>query len=230
MEKIITDAEQLSVRSDEIDVRKDSLTVQDIVLKLKNTIRENNLLGLSAPQIGKYKRIFCLSFDGGKDIRSFINPMVTKVEGFELSKETCSSIPGRVFIRPRFNKIDVVYQTPLGKVETKRFLGVAAKQFQHEIDHLDGLLLSDVGLEVEDDFFNATDEERAEVIKRYLESLDIREKEIKKEIAEDKELKEQSDAIDYMAGVASGKIKTEIVTEEIENGELNSTDKEECKQ
>lgn len=223
-EKIITDVNALGERCDEIDVRKDSVTVQDIVLKLKYTIRENNLLGLSAPQIGKYKRIFCLSFDGGKDIRTFINPMITRVDGFEFSKETCSSIPGKVFIRPRYNTIDVMYQTPLGKIESKRFIGVAAKMFQHHLDHLDGLLLSDIGLEVDDDFFAATDEERAEILRAYCESLDIREKEIKQEIEETPELKAQADAIKYMESVKTGETKTEIVTEEIETDDTNSTD------
>lgn len=215
--EIITDIEKLGVRSDEIDVRKGGKKVQEIVLALKNTIRDNNLLGLSAPQIGEPYRIFCLAFDKGKNIKTFINPILESVDGFELSKETCHSIPGKTFIRPRHAKITALYLTPLGKVESTKLVGFSARLFQHHLDHLDGLLLSDVGLEVEQDFFDATDEERAEVIKAYLESLDIKEKEIKKEIEEDSDLKAQSDAINYMQGVATGKIKVERVADEFEN-------------
>ena len=214
--EIITDIDKLGNRSNEIDVRKQGQEMRDTILALKNTIREKNLLALSAPQIGKPYRIFCMAFDGGKDIRSFINPMISEVEGFELSKETCSSIPGKTFIRPRHNKILAMYQTPLGKIESKKMIGFAAKVFQHHIDHLDGLLLSDVGLEVDDDFFNASDEERAEVIKAYLESLDIKEKEIKEDIESDEDLKTQANAIKYMESVASGETKVEYVNEEIE--------------
>ena len=221
---IITDVEKLGYRVDEVDTRKQSKLVQDTVLKLKNTIREKGLNALSAPQIGENIRVFCVSFDGGKNIKSFINPIMSKCEGFELSRETCSSIPNKTFIRPRFNKIEVMYQTPLGKVESTRLVGMAARVFQHQIDHLDGLLLSDVGLEVDDDFFNATNEERAEIIKMYLDSLDIKEKEIKKEIEDDKELKAQADAMKFMESVASGETKVEEVEEEIEIDECTDTD------
>ena len=225
--EIITDLEKLGVRSDEIDVRKGGKKVQEIVLALKNTIREKGLVGLSAPQIGEPYRIFCLAFDQGKNIKTFINPIISGVDGFELSKETCSSIPGKTFIRPRHTKIQAMYLTPLGKAESTSLVGFAARVFQHHIDHLDGLLLSDVGLEVDKDFFDATDEERAEVIKAYLESLDIKEKEIKQEIEEDSDLKAQSDAIEYMQGVATGKIKVERVAEEFEDGkEVKDTNTE----
>ena len=228
--EIITDLEKLGVRSDEIDVRKGGKKVQEIVLALKNTIREKGLVGLSAPQIGEPYRIFCLAFDKGKNIKTFINPIISGVDGFELSKETCSSIPGKTFIRPRHTKIQAMYLTPLGKAESTNLVGFAARVFQHHIDHLDGLLLSDVGLEVDKDFFDATDEERAEVIKAYLESLDIKEKEIKQEIEEDSDLKAQSDAIEYMQGVATGKIKVERVAEEFEDGkEVKDTNTKERK-
>ena len=222
--EIITDIEKLGTRSNEIDVKKQGQEMRDTILALKNTIREKGLLALSAPQIGKQYRIFCVSFDNGKDIRSFVNPIISEVDGFELSKETCSSIPGKTFIRPRHNSITVMYQTPLGKIESKKMLGFAARVFQHHIDHLDGLLLNDVGLEVDDDFFNATDEERAEVIKAYLESLDIKEKEIKEEIESDKELKVQADAMKFMESVASGETKVEQVNEEIETDGEESND------
>jgi hypothetical protein len=88
-----------------------------------------------------------------------------------------------------------MYQTPLGKIESKQFMGAAAKVFQHEMDHLDGLLLSDIGLEIDELFDNATEEERMEVINMYLDSLDIKQKEIdkyeEKLIDEERKLKEQ---------------------------------------
>ena len=222
MAEIITDLEALGIRSDEIDTTKENELVRDIVLKLKNTIREKGIVSLSAPQIGENKRIFCLAFDGGKNIKTFINPLITKCDGLELNKETCSSIPGKTYIRPRFSSIDIVYTTPMGKVETSRLFGASAKVFQHQIDHIDGILLSDIGLEIGDDFLNATQEEQEEVIKMYMESLDLREKDLKKEIEEDKELKTQYDAITYMSKVATGEIKIERVEEEFENVKKNN--------
>lgn len=203
--EIITDFEALSNRADEIDTRKENALVREIVVKLKETIREHNLAGLSAPQIGYDKRIICINFKG--DIRTFVNPIIVNVEGLEMSRETCSSLPGKTFIRPRHNKIAIMSQTPLGKTESRTLIGLAAKVFQHEVDHLDGLLLSDVGLEIDDDFDKATTEEKAEIIKAYLDSLDIRQKGLEQEIQEDKDLKQMSDAINFMTGVQKGEIK-----------------------
>jgi peptide deformylase len=206
---IITDIEKLSFRADEIDVRKENDKVREITVALKNTIREKNIVSLSANQIGFDKRIFVINFNG--DLRTFINPVITQVKGFELSRETCTSIPDKTFIRPRHNDIMVMYQTPLGKIESKQFMGAAAKVFQHEMDHLDGLLLSDIGLEIDEMFDNATEEERMEVINMYLDSLDIKQKEIDKEIQEDDDLKKISDGIDFMTKVQKGEVQIEQV-------------------
>ena len=75
--EIITDYDKLSERCSEFDLTKENKEVQTIVLKLKNTIRKHNLLGLSANQIGYDKRILCLNFNG--DIKTFINPIITNL-------------------------------------------------------------------------------------------------------------------------------------------------------
>ena len=76
--------------------------------------------------------------------------------------------------------------------------------FQHELDHLEGLLLSDVGLEIDDDFKNGTDEEKDKIINYYLESLDLRKKELDKEFENNAELKELKDGVDFMSSVLKG--------------------------
>ena len=230
MMDIITDIEKLSVRADEVDVRKKNTDIRDTTIALKKVIREKNLLSLAAPQIGIDKRIFVINFNG--DLRTFVNPMITNVKGFELSRETCSSIPGKTFIRPRHNDIHVMYQTPLGKIESKQFMGASAKVFQHCVDHLDGLLLSDIGLEIDDDFDNATEEERQEVISMYLDSLDIKQKEIDKEISQDDELKKIAEGIEFMEKVKKGEVQIErvpLTKEQIEELEKSKKDESEDK-
>ena len=81
---------------------------------------------------------------------------------------------------------------------------MSAFKFQHCLDHLNGMLLTDIGLEIDELFDNATDEERAEVIKMYAESLDIRQKELTQQIEQDEELKQIDDAAKFMASVHSG--------------------------
>ena len=212
--EIVLDEEKLGVRCDEIDPRTENKLMREIIIELKNKIREDDLIGLAANQIGYNKRIFVLNFQG--DLRSFINPIISEVGQLELSREKCASIPDKEFVRPRHNEITVAYTTPLGKIESRKLIGMAATVFQHEIDHLDGLLLSDIGFEVDEDFDNASDEEKEKIVEMYLDSLDLRSKQLNEEIENDAELKQTSDAVKFIQKVQSGEIEVEYepVTEE----------------
>ena len=194
--------------AEEIDTVKESNLMRQIVSELKKTIKSKGLTALSAPAIGYSKRIFCVDFKDS-EIKTFINPILIKVSGLGLSRENCSSIPNRSFIRPRNTDITIMYQRPLGQVETRQVVGKAAYVLQHELDHLDGLLLTDISLEVNDDFDCATDEEREEIIKMYLDSLDISKKNIDENIQDDDEAKQLADGIRFMEGVARGEITVE---------------------
>lgn len=205
IKEIITDEEALGVRSDEIDVRKENGLMRDIILCLKDTMRELNLKGLSAPQVGFNKRIIVLNFNG--DLRTFVNPIITDTEGFDIVIETCTSLNNKRFLRPRSSSVTITYQTPLGKIESRKLIGLAATVFQHHLDHLDGLLLSDIGVEIDECFDNASEDEKAEFIKMYLDSLDIKEKEIKKEISDDPELQKMMEAIDFIEKVQKGEVQ-----------------------
>ena len=105
MADIITDVEKLSVRADEINIKKERPLLNETILKIKETIRENSLTGLAANQIGVNKRIMCVNFNG--DIRTFINPAIIDSKGFDLSKETCSSIPDKKYIRTKFFRLNI---------------------------------------------------------------------------------------------------------------------------
>ena len=218
MTEIITDEKLLGTRADEIDTRKQGKQLQQIIIDLKAIVREKSLKYLTAPQIGENFRVIVLNFNG--DIKSFVNPLIVSTKGFQLSKETCNSIPDKVFIRPRNNNIVVSYQTPLGKVETRQFVGMAAVIMQHAVDHLDGLLLSDIGLEIDEDYENANDEDKQKIIEMYMDSLDIRRKAVKEEIETDKELNKISKAIDFVEQAQTGKIETEFVA--LNNNEVDN--------
>ncbi len=84
---------------------------------------------------------------------------------------------------------------------------MAAYVLQHEIDHLDGMLLSDVSLEVDEEFDNASDDEKNDIINMYLDSLDLQKKNIDEAIESDPESKKLSDGIKFMEGVARGEIE-----------------------
>ncbi len=200
---IITDEVALGDWSVEIDTRKESKLLQEIILSLKATMKANELVALAAPQIGYNRRVICMKF-GKQDYRTFVNPMIENNTGFQFARETCSSIPGKTFIIPRFNNVKLFFTTPLGKVESTKFSGFSSWKFQHCLDHLNGMLSSDIGLEIDEMFDNATDDERAEVLRMYAESLDIRQKELEKVISEDKDLSDINNAAKFIASVKSG--------------------------
>ena len=215
IKNVVTDYALLSDRADEIDIRKENGLVRETVLDLKATIKHNDYVALAAPQIGVNKRILCINFKG--DIRTFCNPVITNLEGFTLNKETCPSIPGKRYIRFRNTSITVMYQDPLGKVNSVKLEGLAAMVMQYAIDILDGLLISDVGLEIGDEWEEASEDERSEVLAAYLESLDIQMKQMKKEVEADPDMKKISDAIDFMESVKRG----ETILDTGDNTETN---------
>lgn len=214
VKEIVTDYESLSIRSIEFDLKKLSNDCRNMILEMKSTMRANHLKGFSACQIGYYARVICLDFNG--NIKTFINPIITNVEGFELSRESCVSLDNKVFIRPRNSKIDIMYQTPLGKAQSATLVGYAAKLFQHHMDHLDGILLSDIALEIDDDFDNASVEDKEAIIDMYLDSLDIKQQEIQTAIEEDDEAKKFADAVKFLESVEKGEtiVETEEITKE----------------
>ena len=203
VKNIITDEAALSEWSVEIDTRKEGKLLQEIILALKATMKANDLVSLTAPQIGYNRRVLCMRF-GKKDYRTFINPLIENNTNFQFARETCSSIPGKTFVMPRFNNVKLFFTTPLGKVESTKLSGMSAWKFQHCLDHLNGMLSSDIGLEIDEMFDNATDDERAEVLRMYAESLDIRQKDLEAEIAENKELSDINNAAKFIASVKSG--------------------------
>lgn len=198
---------ELSQRATEIDIKTENKLMREIISALKHTIELNNIVSLSAPAIGYDKRIFCIKFD--TEIKTFINPVIIQSKGIQLSREICTSIPGKTFIRPRNNDITVIYQKPSGPSESRQLVGLSAIVFQHELDHLEGLLLSDIGLEIDDDFETASEEEREEVINYYLDSLDLKRKELEEEIQSNEELKQLSDGIKFMESVYKGETQIE---------------------
>ena len=193
------------VRAQEINREKDGKLLREITANIKKTMRKNGLTSLSAPGIGYNKRVFCIDFSD-QEIKTFINPVITNAEGLQLAKEICSSIPGKEYIRPRNTTVDIIYETPTGKIKTNRFSDVAAFVIQHEIDHLECVTLEDIGLEIESDFEEATQDERNEIINMYLDSLDLRQKDLDTEIESDDELKVVSERLKFTEALAKGEI------------------------
>lgn len=213
MAEFILDEEKLAQSSTEIDTKKQNAEMRKIILELKNTIEEKGLTALSAPQIGYQYRIFCVKFQNKnkkkkkttESIHTFINPVATGIRGIVIDREGDPCLPNRQFIIVRNNDISLLYQTPLGKPISQNFSGKATAIIQLMLDHLDGVLLTDLGLEIDDRFDEATEEERNELLEAYMKSLDLYKANLDNYIENDEELKSMKDAVDFIQSVREGK-------------------------
>ena len=206
----ITNIDELSDSSVEVDFDTDKKRISEIVEKLKYRISKDNLIAISAPQIGEKVRIFCIRFttkQNGKTfdkVHTFVNPVIVGMKGFVLDREKDISLPDREFIIARNNDINVMFQTEKGESVEHKFSGKIAAFIQLMVDHLDGILLTDMGLEIDHLFDEATEEERNELLKAYTEWIIDYQEKLTKDIAEDEELSSMNDAIKFIQSVRSG--------------------------
>ena len=99
---------------------------------------ENNGLGLAANQIGVPYRIFAMR--GAPENFVCFNPKMigTSLDNIVL-EEGCLTYPGLLVKVKRPSMIRVRFDTPNGDTQTRQFIGMSARVFQHEMDHLDGI-------------------------------------------------------------------------------------------
>lgn len=219
--ELITSEEVLHSRATEADTVSNNAEVRETILKMKEAVREKNLVGLTAPQVGVDMRIVVLNFDG--DVRTFINPVVSNRKGIELSREICE-IDSKEYIVPRNNDIDIYYTTPLGQIEHRQLLGMAAKVMLHQLDILDGISASDFGLEVMEGFDEASDEEKDKIIKMYLDSLDLLGKQVEEELKNDEDAQQIKNAVNFITKVRKGEVQ---ISDDRENGKVKKHGDEE---
>lgn len=178
--EIITSDVILAQPSYEINVKTERELLTEIVLALKDTLRATpDGIGLSACQLGYMKRVFVINFNG--NLTTFVNPMISKYSKPTWSVEGCLSCPGKRYAVMTFDEIEVFYQTPLGKNMSARLRGTAAKVFQHETNHLNGLTIKDHGLEWTDELDKLSNEEKEALFIQLAKTLDEKQKEKEKE-------------------------------------------------
>lgn len=113
-------------------------------LLLKNmadTMYKADGVGLAAPQIGLSINVVVI--DVGEGIIELINPKIIEREGTVEDTEGCLSVPGMYGTVERSARVVVEYQNRFGKTHTMEGTGLLARAFQHELDHLDGVLFTD---------------------------------------------------------------------------------------
>lgn len=99
-------------------------------------------VGLAAPQVGILRRIIVL--DIGEGLQYYINPEIIDSGSEKVTvEEGCLSLPGIHVDVTRPDQVTVKAMIPSGKTVEMKAEGLLARVFQHEIDHLNGVLLID---------------------------------------------------------------------------------------
>ena len=210
--RIITDLSKFQNRVDEINNATPLEAVKHTVSQLKQTLLANkDLVGLCAPQIGSNWRIFCIKTANNR-VKAFLNPLIVSGEGLHLSREVNPSFPDKQFIIPRKDKIHVAFQEVMGQANSETYSGAYAEIVQQMIEMLDGILLSDYGLDLDQvggpaKFDKASKEEKQQVIQMYLEWVKEYSGVLDVEIDSNPELKQINDNIEFMTKYLEGDIK-----------------------
>lgn len=128
--------------------------IQQIITDLISTMRENNLVGIAAPQIGESVRIFVSEIretrfrkKGTDELRIYINPEITTVSHeTEIGWEGCGSvINSGLFAKvERAKQINVKFTDEMGVSREIKASGLLARVIQHENDHLNGVMFTDL--------------------------------------------------------------------------------------
>ncbi|QMU64700.1 MAG: peptide deformylase [Flavobacteriaceae bacterium] len=141
------------------EITADYPDLKELIANMKETMYNAKGVGLAASQIGKAIRLFIIDAVPFADDESiskeeqaalknfkqvFINAQILKEEGYEWGfSEGCLSIPDVVEEVYRKKKITISYQDENFTTHEETLTGLAARIFQHEYDHIEGILFTD---------------------------------------------------------------------------------------
>lgn len=111
-----------------------------LIEDMADTMYKTEGVGLAAPQVNVSKRIIVVDDHAGSGLIALINPEIIHGEGSQIGLEGCLSVPGYFGDVERYEKVTVKGIDPHNKKVTIKAEGFLARIFQHEIDHLNGIL------------------------------------------------------------------------------------------
>jgi len=144
-----------TIRTDEDPVlRKKSRVVEDVNDKVRSliedmieTMYEADGVGLAAPQVGILKRIIVIDIYDETGVKVMINPEIVEEKGEQLEVEGCLSVPGRSGMVKRPHWVKAKGLNEQGEPITIEGEDLLARALCHEIDHLNGVLFTDIMIE-----------------------------------------------------------------------------------
>ena len=124
------------------NVEKFDWRLHKLLDDMKETLEEANGVGLAAPQVGILRRVVIV--DTGEEILELINPTMVETSGEQTGAEGCLSVPGKygLVTRPMFATVRA--QDRNGEWYEVEGEELIARCFCHELDHLDGIVYTQV--------------------------------------------------------------------------------------
>ena len=141
LRKILTDKEPALHKTCKAVVSFDS-KLHKLLDDMRETLIDSNGVGLAAPQVGILRRVVLV--DTGDEILELINPTMLETDGEQVGPEGCLSVPGRYGLvkRPYYAKVRA--QDRDGNWYEAEGEELIARCFCHELDHLDGIIYTEV--------------------------------------------------------------------------------------
>lgn len=126
------------------EVTKVNASIRQLLDDMAETMYAAPGVGLAAPQVGVSKRVIVIDpHDEKTGLLQLINPEIVAHEGWVRGWEGCLSVPGYQGLVYRWEKVKVVALDRNGRKVYHDAEGHLARIFQHEIDHLDGIMYTD---------------------------------------------------------------------------------------
>lgn len=114
-----------------------------LIQNMASTMYKEKGIGLAAPQVGFSKRVIVVDIGDEHGLYALVNPIIVEKKGAENGAEGCLSCPEEYGEVIRAKKIVIEGLNEKGEPVRIQAEGLLARAFQHEIDHLDGILFID---------------------------------------------------------------------------------------
>ena len=141
LRKILTDKEP-ALHKVCRPVEKFDWRLHKLLDDMKETLIDSNGVGLAAPQVGILRRVVLV--DTGDEILELINPTMVATDGEQIGPEGCLSVPGKYGLVKRPYYAKVLAQDREGNWFEAEGEELIARCFCHELDHLDGIIYTEV--------------------------------------------------------------------------------------
>jgi len=144
------------LRNKAVEVHEFGEGLQKIINDMIDTMRDEPGVGLAAPQMNVAQRVVVVEFpedeedeESPKRLYVVVNPEITRAsDEKEIGTEGCLSVPGLIGDVERHLEITIKGKTRRGQLLKLKVNGWTARIFQHEINHLDGILFIDKAVNI----------------------------------------------------------------------------------